>query len=92
MGALSEEEPAEVYGLLQKMNELGYLTTKGLVENVSVSEPRSLPMIGALNAGFETLGAYHLQARHRKSPDVIYDAARTCPEIRQAMKLFYPQG
>jgi hypothetical protein len=90
MAAALEPEPQTVYQLLRRMDQQGYLTTFGLVENVSVKDGRSLPMIGSLNAGFETLGAYHLQAKARRTPNTIYAAAQRCPEIRRAMRLFYP--
>jgi hypothetical protein len=90
MSGVVEQDTAEVYKLLKRMDGLGYLTTLGMVENISVSSDRYLPMLGALNAGFEVLGAYHLAAKHRQRPNAIYAAALRSPEIREAMKLFYP--
>lgn len=84
------QEPAETYALLNRMEHAGYLPAWGMVENISADGSRYLPMISALNAGFEALGAYHLQARARGQEDIIYKASRECPELREAMKLFYP--
>jgi hypothetical protein len=46
-------------------------------------------MIGALNAGFEALGAYNFLVRSRNQTNAIYEASRALPEIREAMKTFY---
>lgn len=83
-------EPAPTYALLDRMEHAGYLPAWGLVENVSADGSRYLPMISALNAGFEAVGAYHLLARAHGREDSIYKASRECPEIRAAIKLFYP--
>jgi hypothetical protein len=92
MAGVVEEKPSTVYTLLTRLDREGYFTSWGLVENISATENRYLPMIGALNAGFEALGAYHLMAKARQQPDVIYQAALRSPEIRAAMRLFYPKA
>lgn len=84
------QEPKETYALLDRMEHAGYLPAWGLVENVSADGSRYLPMISALNAGFEAVGSYHLLARAHSQEDVIYKASRECPELREAVKLFYP--
>ncbi len=84
------DDPKAVYALLDRMEHAGYLTAWGLVENISANGSRYLPMISALNAGFEAIGAYHLLAKSRGFEDAIYRASRECPELREAIKLFYP--
>lgn len=90
MSAALEPEPARVLALLERLEKAGYFPPWGLVENLTADGSSYLPMNGALNAGFEALGAYHLLAKNRRIPDTIHDASRQCPEIRQAMTLFYP--
>ncbi len=88
-GAL-EEDPQTVYALLGHMERAGYLTPWGLVENIRADGTGFLPMISALNAGFETLGAYHLMAKARHIEDAIYRVSRQSTELRYAAQLFYP--
>lgn len=92
MAAPLNDKTAEVYALLQRMEKAGYFPPWGLVENLDVDGRSYLPMEGALNAGFEALGAYHLFARHRGIPDAIYEASLKNPSVRDAMRLFYPQA
>jgi hypothetical protein len=92
MSGCLEEKPSAVYTLLTRMDREGYFNTWGLVENISAKQNRYLPMIGALNAGFETLGAYHLMVKNRKQTNVIYAAARQSAEVRSAMRIFYPKS
>jgi hypothetical protein len=90
MSALMEDDPKLVYRVLDRMEHDGYLTPWGLVENISADGSRYLPMISALNAAFESIGAYHLLTKTRGINDAIYEASRNSPELRDAMKLFYP--
>lgn len=83
-------DPAETYTLLNRMEHAGWFTPWGMVENIAADGSSYLPMISSLNAGFETLGAYHLLAKSRKTDDAIYKASNDCEELRAAMKLFYP--
>jgi hypothetical protein len=62
------------------------------VENLTADGSSYLPMNGALNAGFEALGAYHLLAKNRRIPDTVHEASSQCPDIRQAMHLYYPDA
>lgn len=82
--------PPEIYALLERMEKAGFFPPWGLVETVCIPDPSYLPMTGSLNAAFEALGAYHLLAKNRQSPDVIYEASREAPELRRAAELFYP--
>lgn len=91
MSAVLHPKPAEIYDLLQCMEKAGYLPPWGMVENLTVEGRSYLPMLGALNAGFEALGAYHLLAKNRGVRDAIYQASLDCPAIRQAMRLFYQE-
>jgi len=81
---------AETYALLRRLQKAGIFTPWGMVEAVAVSGKSYLPMNGSLNAGFETLGAYHLLAKHRGIPNVLHAASRKSAELRRAAELFYP--
>jgi hypothetical protein len=80
----------ETYDLLERMEKASYFPPWGMVENLNVDGRSYLAMEGSLNAGFEALSAYHLFAKHRKIPDIIYAASLKSPQIRRAMQLFYP--
>lgn len=84
-------EPHDTYALLQRMEKAGYFTPWGMVETICITGHSYLPMIGSLNAAFETLGAYHLMARNRRAPDLIYQSAHQSPQLRRAIQLFYPE-
>jgi hypothetical protein len=88
-GAL--REPAELYQTLQRLEEANLFPPWGLVESVHMSVSHYLPMNGSLNAAFETLGAYHLFAKHRQLGDAVYEACRLSPQLRRAAELFYPK-
>lgn len=90
MTTTTEPEPATTYRLLGDLEKSGYLSPWGMVENISADGTRYLPMISALNAAFEAIGAYHLMAKALKQEDVIYKASQDIPEVRAAMKIFYP--
>lgn len=82
--------PEETYALLKRMEKAGFFTPWGMVETIDVKGRSYLPMVGSLNAGFETLGAYHLLARHRGSANRIHSASLQAPELRRAVQFFYP--
>jgi hypothetical protein len=90
MAAALEDEPEQVRTTLQAMEKLRIFTPWGMVENVSVKDGETLPMLGSLNACFEALGAYHYLKKASSSSNEIYQASRSVPEIRRAMKVFYP--
>ena len=90
MSATLNPQTQETYQLLERMEKARYFPPWGMVENLDVDGRTYLPMDGALNAGFEALGTYHLYARHRQVPDAIYQASLKCPQVRRAMQLFYP--
>ncbi len=92
MSAALEPEPAQVLSLLERLEKAGYFPPWGMVENLTADGASYLPMNGALNAGFEALGAYHLLVKNRRIANTIHEASRHCPEIRQAMTLFYPDN
>jgi hypothetical protein len=81
-----------VLSLLERLEKAGYFPPWGMVENLTADGASYLPMNGALNAGFEALGAYHLLVKNRRIANTIHEASRHCPEIRQAMTLFYPDN
>ena len=89
MAAALDPNPAETRNKLTELATRGWLAPWGMVETFSADGKHYLPMIGALNAGFEALGAYHFLVRSRHQPNAIYEASRALPEIREAMKTFY---
>ncbi|MGI8604413.1 MAG: hypothetical protein ACR2OZ_15670 [Verrucomicrobiales bacterium] len=91
LSATLESEPQTVYGLLKRMQSLDLLPPWGLVENVLADGSEHVPLQGALNANFEALGAYHLMAKSRGSPDIIHRAATDSPDLRQAIAVFNRQ-
>ncbi|MBL9116394.1 MAG: hypothetical protein JNJ83_15410 [Verrucomicrobiaceae bacterium] len=90
MAGSVDESPKAIYDLLHRMEHAGYFTPWGLVENITADGKNYLPMFSALNACFETLGAYHLLTKSTGTEDIIHRASRDLKEIRAAMKLFYP--
>lgn len=88
-GAL-RDDPAELYRVLAQMQREGLFGPWGLVENVRTDMSGYLPMLGALNASFEALSAYHLWAKTTGATDEVYGAASSCEAVREAMGLFYP--
>ncbi len=91
MSGITDDDPHHVYDLLHKMEDAGWFTAWGMVENISADGSRYLPMMSALNAGFETIGAYHLMAKSRKVDDAIYKACRSSADLRSAARVFYPE-
>lgn len=92
MSAGLADDPEEVYASLARMSRYGFFPPWGLVENLTVTGSRYLPMDSALNAAFETLGAYHLMQRYRGKVDVIYEASLRSPVLRDAVRVFFPDG
>lgn len=80
----------DVYDVLGRMEKAGLFPPWGLVENVTADGKSSLPMISSLNASFEAIGAYHLMTRHRRERNLIYRASMERPEMRSAVKIFFP--
>lgn len=92
LSAALEKDHDALKGLLHRLQHAGWYTPFGFVENIPVDGNRHLPMIGGLNACFETLGAYHLVAKVEQAENVIYKASRDDKEIREAMRLFFPHS
>lgn len=90
MSASLDQNPNDIYNLLRNMENEHLFPPYGMVENVTKDVDDYLPMQGALNAGFETLGSYHLLAKHRGMKDDIYEAAVMNPEFRKGAAVFYP--
>jgi hypothetical protein len=88
-GALAPN-PNEVHDLLRRMEDQHLFPPWGMVENVNKDLTLYLPMQGALNAGFETVGAYHLLVKHRGIKDEIFEASRADLDLRKAAGVFYP--
>lgn len=88
-GALASN-PNDVHEILRSMEENHLFPPWGLVENVTKDVKLYLPMQGALNAGFECIGAYHLLAKHRGIKDEVYEASRANTDTRKAAAVFYP--
>lgn len=87
----TDPDTEAVYDLLRKMEEEQLFPPWGMVENFTKDLEEYLPMLGALNAGFECVGAYHLMAKHRRIPNVIYEASRLNSELRRGVSVFYPE-
>ena len=83
-------EPADVYRVLREMEARGIFPPWGMAENVTADLSEYLPMLGSLNAAFDTLAAYPLWAKAARQPDRIYEAARACPPLADAIEAFYP--
>lgn len=79
-----------VYDLLNDMQRIGFFPPYGLAENITVTGSSYLPMEGSLNAGFESIAAYHLLCKNRGIANAIYLASTNCPHLRRAAGLFYP--
>ena len=92
MSGLLQPRPADTYQLLKKMESRGLIPPWGMVENVTVDLDEYLPMLGSLNASFECLSAYHLWAQETRKPDQIYEAAKKCPLLDDAVRAFYPES
>jgi hypothetical protein len=90
MSACLREKPEDVYALLRKMEEHELLPPWGMAENFSKEMNDYLPMLSALNAGFECIAAYHLLAKKRDMKDEAYEACRRSRLLRKGASVFYP--
>lgn len=90
MSATMEKDPQNIRNAMQTMEQHRFFGAWGLVENIHAIDRKSLPMLGSLNATFEALGAYHFAMKHRQKTNEIYRAAESIPELRNAMRVFYP--
>jgi hypothetical protein len=88
MAASLETDTGDVYQRLWRMEDAGWFTPWGLVENIALDTNDYLPMNGSLNAAFESIGAYHAMAKNRGAQDAIYDAANSSVALRDAVRLF----
>ena len=92
MSACKRGDTTAVYKTLEQMEQAGLLPPWGMVENIDVATGEALPMLGALNAGFEVLGAYHLMTKHRGEKNSIYEAVREQSELAAALQMFFPRA
>jgi hypothetical protein len=90
MAACLEDKPADTYALLRKMEEHELLPPWGMAENFSKEMKEYLPMLSALNGGFECVGAYHLLIKNREAKDELYEASRRSRILRKGASVFYP--
>jgi hypothetical protein len=72
---------------IASLDKAGILFSQGLPENVEVGVTLYNPMQGSLNAGFETLAAYH--GWKRGDNDVIDEASRHDPMLRAGIRRFW---
>ncbi len=72
---------------IRRLEEAGLLFPQGLPENVEIGLKLHNPMQGSLNAGFETLSAYH--GWRRGGTDVIDEASRRDPLLRAGIRRFW---
>jgi hypothetical protein len=91
LSATTEPDSHRVYDTLRKMEQEQLFPPWGMVENFSKDMDEYLPMLGALNAGFECAGAYHLMAKHRNAQNLIYEASRRNADLRRGARVFYPE-
>jgi hypothetical protein len=90
LSACTSDEPGEVYEVLRRMENEQLFPPWGLVENFDREVQEYLPMQSALNGGFETIGAYHLLARHRGVSNAVHEASLRNQELRKAGEMFFP--
>lgn len=90
MSACLEKSPDDVYATLRKMEEHQLFPPWGMAELCTKDVDEYLPMLSALNAGFECISAYHLYARHGVKKDEIYEASRKNSMLRKGISPFYP--
>lgn len=75
---------------IRRFGEAGLLFPRGLPENVEIGLQRHNPMQGSLNAGFESLAAYHGWRRGGSNVvNVIDDASRRDPMLRAGIRRFW---
>lgn len=92
MSAAIHPQPDDLLRVLTELRRIGLFPPYGLVENVTVTGSTYLAMNGSLNAGFESLGAYHFLCRQRQQADAIYLASQRNQPLRQAMQLYFPSS
>lgn len=90
LSACVDPSPDQVYEVLRRMEGAELFPPWGMVENFNKDLTEILPMQGALNASFESLGAYHLLARRRGGVDAVYEASQNNADMRKAAAVFYP--
>jgi hypothetical protein len=90
MSSCLADKPADVYALLRKMEEHELLPPWGMAENFTREMGEYLPMLSALNGGFECISAYHLFAKNRDIKDEAYEASRRSRILRKGASVFYP--
>lgn len=83
--------PESLGEVVKAFDRAGLLFPRGLPEAVSIDGIRHNPLQSSLNAGFETLAAYHAWKRPTGT-DEIDRASRSDPMIRSGMARFYPQA
>lgn len=92
MSGCLEDDPDDVYGVLRRMEEHKLLAPWGMVEHFTKDADEFLPMLSALNAGLECIGAYHLLAKHRGMKDEVHEASRMSVSLRKGAAVFYPSA
>lgn len=92
MSAAIHPEPDDLLRMLAELRRIGLFPPYGLVENVTVTGSTYLAMNGSLNAGFESLGAFHFLCRQRQQADAIYLASLRNHPLRQAIQLYFPSS
>ena len=92
MSGATDPNPHGIYDVLRRMEEHQLLPPWGMAENFTKDVIDYLPMLSALNAGFESISAYHLMARHRGMKNEIHEASRRSRLLRKGASLFYPSS
>ncbi len=73
---------------IRRIESAGLLFPQGLPENIEIGLQLHNPMQGSLNAGFESLAAYH--GWRRGGTDVIDEASRRDSLLRAGIRRFWP--
>ncbi len=87
---LALSNPAAYSEGLQRLDGIGHLSPLGLPENIEMELNLYNPMQGSLNAAFETLAAYHGWRKRNSPQNLINQASKSYPLLRQAASRFYP--
>ncbi len=86
---LALSAPEQYTAGLRRLDSYGLLYPVGLPENIEVELNLHNPMQGSLNAGFETLAAYHGWRKRNTPQNLLDQASLKDPLTRKAASRFY---
>lgn len=90
MSGCTAQNAADVYDVLRRMEESHLFPPWGMVEHFTKDVDEYLPMLGALNASFECISAYHLMMSSRGTKNELYEASVRNELLRRGASIFYP--